>query len=207
MYPVYNPPQNRSNFDLLNISHKTIVHEDFNAHSTRWGYKDRNTAEKEIEDILNSCPLELSFSDEGPATYLHYNGTRTTPDLLLVSSDINELTQRKIIYGPGSGRKPVIASITINSKSMTPQMPTKVLWKFKKADWTEFPNLLETKLNASPINYNQHPDKPCTNIINIIIKWSKKTIPRGKIKHYRIFWSKNAEELKRRREVLCNTAE
>nr|CDS27385.1 hypothetical protein HmN_000742200 [Hymenolepis microstoma] len=58
-------------------------------------------------------------SDEDPATYLHYNGTRTIPDLLLVSSHISELTQRKIIYGPGSGHKPVIASITI--KSMTPQ--------------------------------------------------------------------------------------
>nr|CDS35174.1 hypothetical protein HmN_001002100 [Hymenolepis microstoma] len=170
MHAVCNPPQNRPNFHLLNISYKTIVLRDFSAHSTRWDYKNRNTARKEIEDILNSSPLELIYSDEGPAIYLHYNGTRTTPVLLLVSSDISELTQSKIIDYPGFGHRPVIASITINSKSMTSKMPTRVLWNFKKADWPKFTNLLETKLYANPINYNQHPDKLCPNITNIIIQ-------------------------------------
>ncbi|VDO12609.1 unnamed protein product [Rodentolepis nana] len=94
---TYNPPQNSPNFDFLNISYKTVVLGDFNAHSTRWGYKDTNIAGKEIEDILNSNPLELIYSNEDPATYLHYNGTRTTPDLLLASSAISELARRKII--------------------------------------------------------------------------------------------------------------
>ncbi|VDO08938.1 unnamed protein product [Rodentolepis nana] len=83
IYAVYNPPQNCPNFDFLNISHKTVILGDFNAHSTRWGYKDTNIAGKEIEDMLNSNPLELIYSNEDPATYLHCNGTRTTPDLLL----------------------------------------------------------------------------------------------------------------------------
>ncbi|VDN97702.1 unnamed protein product [Rodentolepis nana] len=60
--------------------------------------------------MLNNNPLELIYSNEDPATYLHYNGTRTTPDLLLGSSDISELTRRKINDDPGSGHKPVIAS-------------------------------------------------------------------------------------------------
>nr|CDS26585.1 hypothetical protein HmN_000148200 [Hymenolepis microstoma] len=126
IYAVYNPPQNRPNFDLLNISYKTVVLGDFNAHSTRWGYKNRNTAWKAIEDIFNNSPLELIYSDEDPATYLHYNETRTTPDLFLVSNDICELTQRKIIDYPGSGHKLVIASSTSNSKFMTSKMPTKL---------------------------------------------------------------------------------
>ncbi|VDN98269.1 unnamed protein product [Rodentolepis nana] len=115
-----------SQLDLLNISHKTVALGDFNAHSTKWGYKDTNIAGKEIKDMLNSNPLELIFSNEDPATYLHYNGTRTTPDLLLASSGISEHTHRKIIDDPGSGHKPVIASITIGSKSMTRKMPTKL---------------------------------------------------------------------------------
>nr|CDS32053.1 hypothetical protein HmN_000402600 [Hymenolepis microstoma] len=143
----------------------------------------RSTPGKEIEGILNSSPLELIYSDEDPATYLHYNGTTTTPDLLLVSSNISEVTQRKIINDSGSGHNPVIVSITINSKSVTPKMPTKVLWKFMKADWPKFTNLLETELNTSPINYNQHPDKLCNNVTNIIIKCTKKTIPHGKVEH------------------------
>ncbi|VDO15961.1 unnamed protein product [Rodentolepis nana] len=44
----------------------------------------------EIEDMLSINPLELIYSNEDPATYLHYSGTRITPDLLLASSDISE---------------------------------------------------------------------------------------------------------------------
>nr|CDS26560.2 rho gtpase activating protein 8 [Hymenolepis microstoma] len=69
----------------------------------------------------------LTYSDESSTTYFYLNGTRTTPDLLLVSSDISELTQCKIIDDPESGHKPVIASSTTNSKSMTPKMSTKEL--------------------------------------------------------------------------------
>ncbi|VDO01277.1 unnamed protein product [Rodentolepis nana] len=83
------------------VSHKTIVLGDFNAHSTRWGYKDTNIAKNEIEDMLNSNPLEHFYSNEDLATYLHYNRTRTTPDLLVTSSDISEHTHSKIIDDPG----------------------------------------------------------------------------------------------------------
>ncbi|VDO14617.1 unnamed protein product [Rodentolepis nana] len=100
--------------------------------------------------MLNSNPLELIYSNEDPATYLYYNETRTTPDLLLASSDISEHTRRKIIDDPGSGHKPVIASIIIDSKSMTRKVPTKLSWKFKKADWTRFISLLENEIPQVP---------------------------------------------------------
>ncbi|VDO17031.1 unnamed protein product [Rodentolepis nana] len=130
--------------------------------------------------MLNSNPLELMYSNGDPATYLHYNGTRTTPDLLLVSSDISEHTRRKIIDDPGSGHKSVIASNIIGSKSMTRKVSTKQSWNFKKADWSRFTNLLENELHTSPLNFNQHPDKICNNITNIMFRCAKKTIPRGK---------------------------
>ncbi|VDO16153.1 unnamed protein product [Rodentolepis nana] len=121
---------------------------------SKWGYKDTNIAGKEIEDMLNSNPLERIYSNEDPATYLHYNGSRTTPDLLLASSDIREHTRREIIGDPGSGHKPVIASINIGSKSMTRKVPTKISWNFKKADWPRFTNLLENELHQSHLNFN-----------------------------------------------------
>ncbi|VDO01409.1 unnamed protein product [Rodentolepis nana] len=200
---IYNPPQNCPNFDFLNISHNTIVLGDFNAHSTGWGYKDTKIAGKEIEDMLNSNPLKLICSNEDPATYfnlftamrirlhiyklicsnedpatyLHNNGTRTTPDLLLASSDISEHTRRKIIDNPGFGHKPVIASITTGSKSMKRKVPTKLSWNFKKAEWPRFTNLLGNELHTSPLNFNQHPDKLCNDITNIMIRCDKKTNP------------------------------
>ncbi|VDN99573.1 unnamed protein product [Rodentolepis nana] len=64
--------------------------------------------------MLNSNPLEFIYSNEDPATYLHYDGTRTTPDLPLASRDINEHTRRKITNDPASGHKAVIASKIID---------------------------------------------------------------------------------------------
>ncbi|VDN97656.1 unnamed protein product [Rodentolepis nana] len=180
---------------------------DYKETSTRWGYKDTNIACKEIEDILNSNPLELIYSNEDPVTYLHYNRTRTTPDLLLSSSDISEHTPRKIIDDPGSGHKPVVASITIGSKSMAWKVPTKLSWNFKKTDWPRLTNLLDNELHTSPLNFNQHPDKLCTAITNIMIRCAKKTIPRGKTKHYRVSWSKHLEKRKIKRDALRNTAD
>ncbi|VDO05996.1 unnamed protein product [Rodentolepis nana] len=40
-----------------------------------------------------------------------------------------------------------------------------------------------------------------------MITCAKKTIPRGKTKHYRVFWSKHLKELKRKRDALRNTAD
>ncbi|VDO02397.1 unnamed protein product, partial [Rodentolepis nana] len=101
------------------------------------------------------------------------------------SDDISEHTRRKIIDDPGSGHKPVIASITIGSKSMTWKVPTKLSWNFKKANWPRFTNLLDNELHTSPLNFNQHPDKLSNDITNIMIRCARKTIPRGKTKHYR----------------------
>ncbi|VDN98747.1 unnamed protein product [Rodentolepis nana] len=125
-----------------------------------------NIALNKIEDFINSNPLELIYSNEDPATYLHCSGTRTTPDLLLASNDFSEHTQYKIMDNPGSGHKPVIASITIGSKSMTRKVPTKLSWNFKKADWSRCTNLLENELQRSPLNFNQHPDKLCDRPLN-----------------------------------------
>ncbi|VDO13648.1 unnamed protein product [Rodentolepis nana] len=105
-YAIYNPPQNSSNFDLLNISHKTVVLGDLYVHSTRWGFKNINTAGREIEDMLNYSPLELIYSYVDHAIYLHYNESKTTSHLFLASSNIGEHTHRKIIDDSGSGHKP-----------------------------------------------------------------------------------------------------
>ncbi|VDO01713.1 unnamed protein product [Rodentolepis nana] len=77
----------------------------------RWGYKDTNVPGKEIEDMLNSDPLELIYSNEDPATYLHYNGTRTIPQSWLQATSRHQRAYTPhIIDDPGSGHKPVIAS-------------------------------------------------------------------------------------------------
>ncbi|VDO09170.1 unnamed protein product [Rodentolepis nana] len=144
------------------------------------------------EDLLNSNPLELIYSNKEAATLwnlftamrirLHYNGTRITPDFLLVSSNVSKHKRRKIIDDPGSGREHIIASITIGSKSMTRKLPTKLPWNFK----------MDVKRKVFP-----------EARLNTIECFG----PNALNKHYRVFWSKHLEEAKRKRDALRNTAD
>ena len=116
IYATYNPPlppNNKPDCISLHVTSKTVMTGDFNAHSPNWGYKGTNAAGKEIEDLLNTSVLELKYNDTDRPTYLHFKGAQTTPDLLLISSDISANTKRIILDDPGSGHKPVIAKITL----------------------------------------------------------------------------------------------
>jgi hypothetical protein len=111
---------------------------DFNAHSPKWGCKDTNAAGKEMEDLLNTSILELIYNDTDPSTHLHFNGAQTTPDLLLVSSDISANTKRIILDDPGSGHKPVITKITLTQQQRILDSYIRTSWNFKRANWRSF---------------------------------------------------------------------
>ena len=51
IYATYNPPNNKPDFTSLIVTSKTIIIGDFNAYSSKWGYKDTNRAGKETEDF------------------------------------------------------------------------------------------------------------------------------------------------------------
>ncbi|GBM30000.1 hypothetical protein AVEN_165576-1 [Araneus ventricosus] len=108
------------------------------AHSSRWGYSHPNAAGLEFEDLLNSSPLELNFKTDDPPTYIHYNGSGSSPDLLCVSSDICAFTKRKVVEDPGSGHIQVIASISVQQPAGRFRQSPKKSWNFKKANWDNF---------------------------------------------------------------------
>ena len=103
---------------------------DFNANYPKWGYKDTNAAWKEMEDLLKTSIPELIY-DTDPPTYLHFNGAQTTPDLLLVSSDISANTKCIILDDPGSGHKPVNAKITLTQQQRILNPYIRTSWNFK----------------------------------------------------------------------------
>ena len=205
-YAVYSPPNNKPDFSVLNFTYKTVLIGDFNAHSVQWGYKDRNAAGKEIEDILNSTFMELIYKTGDPHTYLHYNGTLSSPDLLLVSSDISPCTERFILNDPGSGHRPVIANIQLFKQRKEPQI-IRTSWNFKKANWKSFTELTDRELKEDNFDFSEHPGQLGIKISKAILKCAKLCIPRGAIKQYKSFWNKELEELKVRRDYLRVTAE
>jgi hypothetical protein len=99
-----------------------------------------------MEDLLNKSTLQLIYYTD-PPTYLHYKGTQTTPDLLLVSSNISANTNRTILNDPGSRHKPVIAEIPLNRQHRAPDSYIRTSWNFKKANWESFSEMLEINLH------------------------------------------------------------
>ncbi|GIZ00107.1 hypothetical protein CEXT_286751 [Caerostris extrusa] len=103
-----------------------------NAHSTRWGYGDMNAAGKEIDELLNSSLLDLIYDASDPPTYIHYNGSGSTPDLLCVSTVLSPFTNRIVIEDPGSGHRQIVASIVIQGQKTKPHYSQRKSWNFKK---------------------------------------------------------------------------
>ena len=208
IYAVYSPPNNKPDFSILNFTNKTIFLGDFNGHSPIWGYTDTNASGKETEDILNTSNLQLVYNKNDTHTYLHYNETQTTPDLLLVSSDIFLNTEREIVDDPGSGHRPVIATITLSPQRGQPRTKNvRSSWNFRKADWGKFTSCLENTLIASKIDFTQHPSIIGNYISEQIIAAAKHSIPRGTIGNFKCFWNSDLETLKQEREAQRKIAE
>jgi hypothetical protein len=112
-----------------------------------------------MEDVLNTSTLELIYTDTDPPTHLHFNGTQTTPDLLLVSGDVSANTKRIILEDLGCGHKPVVAEILLTRKQKIPDSYTKTSWNFKKTKWESFTEMLEINLHRGRIDFSQLLDK------------------------------------------------
>jgi hypothetical protein len=76
--------------------------------------------------------LELIHNDTDPSTYLHFNGAQTTPDLLLVSSDISANAKRIILDDLESGHKPVIGKITLTQQQRIVGYYIRTCWNLKR---------------------------------------------------------------------------
>ncbi|GIX84733.1 hypothetical protein CEXT_84131 [Caerostris extrusa] len=100
-----------------------------------------NAAGKEIEDLLNSSLLDLIYDASDPPTYIHYNGSGSTPDLLCVSTDLSPFTNRIVIGDPGSGHRQIIASIVIQGQKTKPHYSQRKSWNFKKLIGSFFPKV------------------------------------------------------------------
>jgi hypothetical protein len=95
---------------------------------------DTNTAGREMEDLFNNSILELLYNDTDPFSFLHFSGVQTTPDLLLVSSDISANTKRIILDDPGSGHRLVIAKVTLTQQQRRLDPYIRTSWNFKKSN-------------------------------------------------------------------------
>ena len=205
IYFIYNPPNNKLDLNSIVITQKTIVVGDFNGHSQTWGYENSNEIGNTIEDWIISNELELIFDSKQTGTYMHHNGKTFNPDLLMVSSNIANKTQRLVKDSLGSDHRVIIANIKLGKRTIKSKCEKS--WNFKRAYWKEYTKELEEKLpNIIQIETNS-PDNINNKICKTLIETAKKFIPRGKIKKYKPFWSKELQQLKTEREKARLKAE
>ncbi|KAI5752692.1 hypothetical protein M8J77_019486 [Diaphorina citri] len=208
VYSCYNPPNNSPDMSILNIEPKTIIIGDLNSHSPRWGYQDQNAPGKIIEDFIDTNTVELVYHHTDTPTFLHYCGSSTNPDLLLVSSDIAEYTERMVREDPGSGHRMILAKVKLkNNRENVEKNTIRTTWNFKKAEWKNYKNHLEEQMEQISLTSFTSPDSLNKEITKIILQIAKKFIPRGKVKKFKPFWTKNLAKLKSERNKARRKAE
>ena len=156
--------------------------------------------------MLDKILLIVDKRNTDPSTYFHFNGAQTTPDLLIVSSDIRVNTKRIILDDLGSGLKLVIAKIPLTRQQRTSDSYIRTSRNFKKAEWGSFTDILEINLHQERIDFSQHPDKSGKVIKSSIINCAKACIPRGRVKS-ECFWTDDLETPTYQRECLRKRAE
>ena len=110
----------------------------------------------------------------------------------MVSSDIYETSQKTVLEDLGSHHRAVLISILLKVPTNKPS--TMITWNFRKANWSKFQHQIEAKLSS--INTEESAHKTLKNFCKIIQQSAKNTIPRGKPRKYKPFWTQELNEQK-----------
>lgn len=170
---VFTPPGN------FTSQQTKFVLGDFNSHSVLWGYQSTDKNGDSVEGWAEQESLALIHDPKLPHSFQSkiwkkgYN-----PDLIFTSTAIENRCVKKVYRPiPRTQHRPI--GISVYSDLKTPKIPFKRRFNFKKADWAEYANQLDIKvqnLAATPKNYD--------TFVECVKSISRKYIPRGCRQHY-----------------------
>ena len=192
IHHFYCPPGSTSNLPLNETIYKRcIIAGDFNAHTPFLGYEDWNSRGREVEKLCLSSNLILQQDMDSEPTLLHKrHNTTSRPDLTFVSADILDRTTTRVLEDIGSDHKPTLITISNLEKS---ESKRRTFWNFRKADWKLYAATVDVGMNLIDTNDNSI-DETSALIISTIIKSAEKSIPRGSVKKFKPYWTKELEE-------------
>ena len=168
---------------------------DLNGHSPSWGYEDLNTRGEQIEDwMMDNGLVLINRPDDKPTCLSRAWKTLSTPDLAIATDDIQKVCTREVANQlGGSDHRPVLLQLHQTGSTWTGcKEPS---WNYKKANWTKFREQNDKlcrengPMNTEDINLNV--DRFTTAILHS----AKQSIPRGRRKDYKPFWSDRLQEL------------
>nr|KAG5697608.1 hypothetical protein BaRGS_001033 [Batillaria attramentaria] len=189
----YSPPA--SVLGLHNVkleASRHLVVGDFNSHSPSWGYEELDSRGEEVEDwMMENQIVLINKPDDKPTCYSRAWKTSSTPDLAIATDDIHRLSTRAVSTQlGGSDHLPVtitISSIGCTEHNMAPS------WNLKRANWTTFREKADHL--CKDISQSQHLNKNVQLLSDAVLQAAKVSIPRGKRRQYRPYWSDHLAQL------------
>lgn len=196
---IYKPPNLKWSAPPKDIvNHPSIILGDFNSHHSDWGYNKNDDSGIETSEWAGQNDLSLIFNPKERGTFKSARWNKDyTPDLLFVTKDTKGKTlpvTREVLEDfPHSQHRPVLIrtgiQIPLNNSLPAPR------WNFRKADWKGFAKDIDkTCLRIPPKTEN------ICRFTKLILKSSKKHIPRGFRKQYIPCWSERSKELLKKYE-------
>ena len=190
----YSPSTSKLSLHKVKVEEtRHLVTGDFNSHSPSWGYDEMDKRGEEVEDwMVENKLILINHPDDKPSFYHRGWKTNTSPDLAMATDDLHRVTSREVGAPLGtSDHRPITLKITSagcrNACNMRPS------WNLKKANLPMFENLtdeLTEGINSSnDLNHNMN------KFDNAVIEAAKRSIPRGKRRNYKPYWSDTLENL------------
>jgi hypothetical protein len=139
IYNAYCPPNTELGLDTMEIKPTNcIVVGDFNSHSNRWGFPDKDSRGDEVEnwDIDNNLHLINKAEDE-PSFYSRSWKTTSPPYLAFCTEDMHHKISRMVLNQlAGSDHKPIKLDYNINYLLIQNKLILR--WNYKRADWDSY---------------------------------------------------------------------
>ncbi|GIX67830.1 hypothetical protein CEXT_214611 [Caerostris extrusa] len=120
----------------------------------------------------------------------------------MVTADLFKLTKCSVLKDLGSGHRQVLAEIKIPRADQRPFQDQKFLGILRRQTGLSLQKLLEQGLSSDKLDFSLNPNKIYRIIKDTIISCAKRSIPRGKQKKYKSFWTDELTSLKAKRDRL-----
>ena len=170
-----------------------LVTGDFNSHSPSWGYEEMDNRGEEIEDwMMENGLILINKPNDKPTCYSRAWKSSSTPDLAMATEDIQRLSTRTVhTQLGGSDHLPVTIELSNTLRTESTYMAPS--WNYKKANWPLFKE--QSDLLCGEIALTDNLNENVRLFTNAVIQTAKISIPRGKRREYKAYWSSNLEKL------------
>ena len=188
----YNCPPDKD-LTLYSSTGRPQPTDDFNGHSPSWGYADLHSRREQIEYwMIENRLILINRPDDQPTHCSRTWMALITPDLAIASEDIQMICDWEVYTQlGGSDHLPVFLKVTLTKQTTSQKKESS--WNYKKADWSKFHNLTDVLCRELDTDNSNNISTSVQRLTDCILQAATQTIPRGRRKDYKPYWSNHLQ--------------